>query len=160
MSIHTKLGFTAVSLVVALAGCGAATHGSETVQAQRAAGGKADAADGSGSRLFGCKLDSDCIVIEDDTSCDDGVLVAVNKDHAAEYCGGETAVDCSIPAWSDTRVAQCDFQAHACQMIDPTLIHCGGFIDPSHSCPDGFSCDFHGRVPDVGGSCVATATTN
>ncbi|HEX8954334.1 MAG TPA: hypothetical protein VF945_20915, partial [Polyangia bacterium] len=133
---------------------------SEAVQAQRAAGGKADAANDGGSSLFGCKVDSDCIVIEDDTSCADGVLVAVNKDHADEYCGADAAVDCSIPAWSDTRVAQCDFSAHACQMIDPTQIHCGGFINPNHGCPDGFSCDFHGHVPDVGGSCVATATTN
>ncbi len=148
MSIHHKLGFTAVSLVVALAGCSAASRGGEAVQAER-----------SGSTMLSCAVDSDCVVIEDDTSCADGVLVAVNKDHADDYCGGEGEVDCSIPAASDTRVAQCDFSAHTCQMIDPTLIHCGGFINPSHACPDGFSCDFHGHVPDVGGSCVAAATT-
>lgn len=161
MTIETKLGIAAASLVVTLAGCGSAPQAGQTVQAQRASasgGGKAAAADeDGGATIFGCKVDSDCVAIEDDTSCFDGALVAVNQAYVDDYCGYEDggAVDCSIPAWSDTRVAQCDFSAHTCQMIDPTLIHCGGFINPSHACPDGFHCDFHGRVPDVGGSCVA-----
>jgi len=144
----TKIGF-GMALLLALGGCSTAPASGESVDAVRAR-----------STMFSCKVDSDCVVIEDDTSCDEGVLVAVNKDHADRYCGYENPdVDCSIPAWSDTRVAQCDFSAHKCQMIEPTAIHCGGFINPNHGCPDGFSCDFHGHVPDVGGSCVADATT-
>ena len=58
----------------------------------------------------------------------------------------------------DTRVAQCDFGKHSCQMIDPTQIHCGGFIAPAfrHDCPTDFECNFAGHVPDVGGTCVAS----
>ena len=149
MTTATKLG--CISVLAALAGCSAPTHGADVTQAI--------AGEDGGSTMFSCKVDSDCVVIEDDSSCDDGVLVAVNAAHANDYCGYDNAqVDCSIPAWSDTRVAMCDFTAHTCQMIDPTLIHCGGFINPNHQCPDGYRCDFHGHVPDVGGSCVATTS--
>jgi hypothetical protein len=142
MSTQIKLGWISLLAVVTF-GCGAARRTAETNAAETAG-------------VFGCALDSDCIAIEDDSSCDSGVLVAVNKDRAADYCAAsDGAPDCSIAAAGDTRVAQCDFHAHRCQMIDPTQIHCEGFIFPNHACPTGFFCDFAGRVPDVGGSCVA-----
>lgn len=158
MSNQIKLGIALVSIFTA-AGCGTNSHSASTVQAERG-GGKADSADGSDAALFGCAVDSDCVVIEDDASCADGALVAVNQANADQYCFSGNQADCSIPAAFDTRVAQCDFQAHRCQMIDPTLIHCGGFIAPNHGCPDGFQCDFHGHVPDVGGTCIASTATN
>jgi hypothetical protein len=39
-------------------------------------------------------------------------------------------------------------------MIEPTAIHCGGFIAHTHSCPANFECHYVG-VPDVGGTCIA-----
>ena len=89
--------------------------------------------------------DADCVAIEKAGCCPNGFIVAVNKDEVKAY---ETKYACTTPpaicpmfVVKDTRVAQCDFQAHTCQMIDPTQIHCAGFINPSHACPDGFSCE-------------------
>jgi hypothetical protein len=154
MLTKIKLGLGAISLLLSVGGCGAAPRSNASAKTQAETATSA----GTVSPVFSCKVDSDCVVIEDDSSCIDGVLVAVNQDHADDYCGDDdAAVDCSIPALFDTRVAQCDFTAHACRMIEPTEIHCGGFITPNHGCPDGFRCDFHGHVPDVGGTCVAVA---
>jgi hypothetical protein len=142
MSTQIKFAFVSL-LAVTLLGCGAARRSSETSAAETA------------DPMFACALDADCVAIEDDSACATGVLVAVNKDHAADDGGGDGATDCSIAAADDTRVAQCDFHAHRCQLIAPTQIHCEGFIFPSHQCPTGFACNFAGRVPDVGGTCVA-----
>lgn len=138
-------------LVIALAaGCGTAHRSAETAAAESPAT--------TIDPMFACAADVDCTAIEDDSACDVGVLVAVNVSHADGYCSTNApAPDCSIAAADDTRVAYCDFGAHRCQMIAPTQIHCQGFINPNHACPTGFVCDFHGRVPDVGGTCVAQA---
>ncbi len=110
-----------------------------------------------GKDFFACKVDSDCVAIPLAGCCDNGYKVAVNVNEvdaydAANACTTPNPV-CPLFVINDTRVAQCDFTTHACQMIDPTQIHCGGFINPSHSCPSGYSCKFSG-VPDVGGTCV------
>lgn len=141
MSTPLKLGTIAL---LALVGCGGARPSAETRAAE------------SVDPMFACAVDSDCVAIEDDGSCPGGVLVAVNGSYADRYCAAEApAPDCTIAAAADVRVANCDFAAHRCQLIAPTEIHCGGFIHPNHGCPAGYACDFHGRVPDVGGSCVA-----
>jgi hypothetical protein len=55
---------------------------------------------------------------------------------------------------SETAVPECNFATNHCEMIEPTAIHCGGFIAHTHSCPANFECHYVG-VPDVGGTCIA-----
>lgn len=52
-------------------------------------------------------------------------------------------------------VPECNFATNRCEMIQPTEIHCGGFIAHTHSCPDGYTCHLQVSNPDAGGSCVA-----
>jgi hypothetical protein len=162
MLTNIKLGFGALSVMM-LVGCGAGQvdNGDLTADQDVDSAKEDSARKKSHPEFYTCKDDSDCVAVEKAGCCPNGFLVAVNKNEVKAY---ETKYACTTPPQTcplfvvhDTRVAQCDFQAHACQMIDPTQIHCGGFINPNHSCPDGFSCNFAGHVPDVGGSCVASA---
>ncbi len=156
-----KVGLGAVSLVAILGGCGAAPR-SHVSEKSSSVSGKADGASAV-DPMFACATDSDCVAIEDDSQCPDGVLVAVNVSYADAYCGSSDQQDCSVAAATDTRVAQCDFQAHACHLIAPADIVCGSFIAPplQHQCPAGYQCNLLGRgLPDAGGKCEPATTGN
>jgi hypothetical protein len=122
-------------------------------------------ADGSSAvdpAFAGCATDDDCVAVPQGGCCDNGYLVAVSWCSIDDYyvateCTNDAPI-CSQLYVNDTRVAYCDFPSHTCQMIQPTDIHCGGFINPNHQCPDGFQCKFS-HVPDVGGSCVPVSST-
>ena len=163
MLTKIKLGFGALSVMM-LVGCGAGQvdNGDLTADQDVESAKEDSARKKSHPEFYKCDVDADCVAIEKAGCCPNGFLVAVNKDEVkalrdqvrVHHAAGDLP---ALRRATTTRVAQCDFQAHTCQMIDPTQIRCGGFIDPSHACPDGFSCNFGGRVPDVGGSCVASA---
>ena len=165
MLTNIKLGFGVLSMVLVV-GCGGGQVNSGDLTADQDVGSaKEDSLrKKSHPEFYKCDVDSDCVAIEKAGCCPNGFLVAVNKDEVKAYdtkyaCTNPPAT-CPLFVVKDTRVSQCDFQKHACQMIDPAQIHCGGNIYPNHGCPDGFSCDFHGQVPDVGGTCVASPATN
>jgi hypothetical protein len=164
MLTKIKLGL-GLALAVGLIGCGAGQVGSEQdlTAAQDVDSGKEDSArKGSHPSYYKCEADSDCVAIEKAGCCPNGYLVAVNKDKVKAY---NTTFACTTPPQfcphfvvNDTRVAQCNFGKHQCEMLEPTAIRCEGFIAPplQHHCPTGFECKFAG-VPDVPGTCTATA---
>jgi hypothetical protein len=108
------------------------------------------------SDLYSCAIDADCTAVPAAGCCPNGRQAAVNVNQVAAY---QQANVCPRPTmcpeirFIDKRVPICDFASHSCQMIDPTEIHCGGFIRLRHECPQGFQCHLSG-VPDVGGTCV------
>lgn len=108
--------------------------------------------------ITSCKVDDDCVAVPRGGCCSNGWMEAVNKHHVRAY---ENATKCTVhnmmcPMYMvhDTRVAQCNTGTNKCEMVEPTDIRCGGFTRNPHSCPDGYSCDFAGVVPDVPGKCV------
>jgi hypothetical protein len=111
----------------------------------------------SGSGVLTCAVDNDCIAVAQAGCCDNGYLAAVNKgrtaDYAALYACSQMSPICSLVKVNETRVAQCDFSAGKCQMIQPQDIHCGGFINPNHGCPQNWQCKLDVNA-DLGGSCV------
>ncbi|HEY2744271.1 MAG TPA: hypothetical protein VGL86_06600 [Polyangia bacterium] len=155
-----KLGFGALSVMLMI-GCGGQASSGDLTADQDLSDAKEDSArKQSHPEFYKCATDDDCVAIDQAGCCPNGFLVAVNKKEVKAY---DTKYACTNPPQfcplfvvDDKRVAQCDFSHHQCQMIDPTDIRCGGFIDPSlqHSCPAGFSCQFN-TVPDVPGTCVA-----
>jgi hypothetical protein len=112
-----------------------------------------------GSGVFTCAVDSDCVAVPQAGCCDNGYKAAVSssrtEDYDALYACDQSSPICSHRYVLDTRVAICDFTASTCAMIDPSTIHCGGFINPNHACPDGWTCQLGN--PDVGGTCVKQA---
>ncbi|MGZ3408109.1 MAG: hypothetical protein ACXVAN_16780 [Polyangia bacterium] len=167
MLTKIKLGFSAVSMVVLLAGCGAgAMDNGDLTADQDVDSAKEDSArKKSHPEFYKCDTDADCVAVDKAGCCPNGFLVAVNKNEVKAYddkyaCTTPPAA-CPLFVVHDTRVAQCDFQKHSCQMIDPTQIRCGGFIAPAmqHHCPTGYECHYQG-VPDLPGSCVASSTSN
>ncbi len=166
MSTKIKLGFGALAMVV-MVGCGAGQvdSGDLTAEQDLTSAKEDSACRTSHPEFYQCQTDADCVAVEKAGCCPNGYLVAVNKDEVEAY---DTKYACTTPPAScpmfvvnDTRVAQCDFQAHQCQMIEPTAIRCGGFIAPErqHQCPTGFECNFQGHVPDVPGACQAAPST-
>lgn len=164
MMTQVKMVFGALSVML-LIGC----NGGQ-VQPQSSDVLSADADTASGKEdstrrkahpeLYSCQTDSDCVAVEKAGCCPNGFLVAVNQDEVKSYntiyaCQDESPV-CPLFVVNDTRVAQCDFTTHSCQMIDPAQIRCGGFIAPAmqHHCPTGFDCHYT-NVPDLPGTCVA-----
>jgi hypothetical protein len=113
--------------------------------------------DGKGADFFACNVDSDCVAVPRAGCCNNGYKEAVNKSEVAAYDAANACANphpiCPLYVINDTRVAECNFQSHECEMIDPAAIHCGGFINPSHQCPAGFTCQL-GHIPDAGGTCV------
>jgi hypothetical protein len=61
----------------------------------------------------------------------------------------------AIATRPDYSAAECDASTHACVLVQPADIHCGGFIAPAmqHKCPDGYDCRIAVN-PDLPGSCV------
>jgi hypothetical protein len=168
MLTKIKLGFGALSVAVVLVGCGAGqVQNGDLTSDQDVDSAKEDSArKKSHPELYKCDADADCVAVEKAGCCPNGFLIAVNKDQAQRYetiyaCQSQPTV-CPLFVVHDTRVAQCDFQAHSCKMIAPEDITCGGFIAPSmqHHCPTGYSCNLLARgIPDAGGKCVADGTT-
>lgn len=165
MLTKIKLGLLlAMAVVMATSGCGGAVQASgDRTAVEDVASAKEDSAQKTEHpELYACQTDADCVAVEKAGCCPNGYLVAVNKDevdaYAATYACTARSPICPTYVVQDTRVAQCDFQAHQCRMMAPTDIHCGGFIAPArqHQCPAGYVCQL-GSVPDVGGSCVAAA---
>ena len=160
MSTQIKLGFAILS-VLTIAGCGGQTSTNDLTADQDVESGKEDSARRRAHpELYACATDDDCVAVEKAGCCPNGFLVAVNQGEVKAY---DTTYACQTPPAAcpllvvhDTRVAQCNFGTHQCEMIDPSLIRCGGFIDPSmqHHCPSGWQCDFSGHVPDLPGTCV------
>ena len=167
MLTKIKLGL-GLALVVGLIGCGAGQVGSaqDLTADQDVESGKEDSArKKSHPEFYACQADADCVAIEKAGCCPNGFLVAVNKNEVKAYdnkyaCTTPPAT-CPLFVVHDTRVAQCDYTKHQCQMIDPTQIRCGGFIAPAfqHQCTPGFECHYT-NVPDVPGTCVASKTSN
>ncbi len=166
MLTKIKFGFGALSIAFALVGCGAGQVGNgDLTPAQDVEGAKADSLQKSQHpEFYSCQTDTDCVAVEKAGCCPNGFLVAVNQGEVKAY---DTTFACTNPPAAcplfvvhDTRVAQCDFSTHQCQMIDPTAIRCEGFIDPSmqHHCPTGYECNFAGHVPDVPGTCAPVST--
>ena len=109
--------------------------------------------------ITSCKADDDCVAVPRGGCCSNGWKEAVNKHHIRAY---ENATKCKVqnmmcPMYVvlDKRVAQCNTGTNKCEMVQPEDIRCGGFTMNPHSCPDGYSCDFAGVVPDVPGTCKA-----
>jgi hypothetical protein len=113
--------------------------------------------DGSAPSFDACKVDSDCVAISKGGCCPNGFKVAVNKNEVAAYNAANACANphpiCPLFLINDTRIAECNFATHKCEMIAPGDVHCAGFITPTHSCAAGYSCLFSG-VPDVGGTCT------
>ncbi len=169
MWTQMKLGFGALSVAVLLVGCGAGqVQNGDLTASQDVDGAKEDSArKKSHPELYKCDVDADCVAVEKAGCCPNGYLVAVNKDEVAaydaKYACKDTATICPQFVVHDTRVAQCDFATHACKMIAPEDIICGGFIAPAmqHHCPDGYQCNLLARgVPDAGGKCEQTPAAN
>lgn len=166
MLTKIKLGLGALSVMM-LVGCGGGQVNSGDLSAdQDLASGKEDSARRkSHPELYNCQTDDDCVAVDKAGCCPNGFLVAVNKGevkaYETKYACTDSAPICPLFVVDDTRVAQCDFGTHQCQMIDPTQIRCGGFIAPSrqHQCPTGYDCHYT-NVPDLPGSCVATPEGN
>jgi hypothetical protein len=168
MLTKIKFGMGVLLAVSMLSGCGAgAVQSGDLTADQDVESGKEDAArKKSHPEFYKCDVDADCVAVEKAGCCPNGFLVAVNKDQVKAY---ETKYACTTPPQvcplfvvHDTRVAQCNFEKHACAMIAPEDITCGGFIAPAmqHHCPTGFSCNLLARgVPDAGGKCVADGAT-
>lgn len=111
-----------------------------------------------GSGVFTCKSDVDCVAVAKAGCCNNGYLESVNASeldsYNALYACSDSAPVCSHLFVQDKRIAECSNLSHKCEMIDPSMIQCGGNMVNAHHCPDGWHCDFHGRVPDIAGSCV------
>lgn len=165
MATQIKLGFSALVMVMVVGCGGGQVDAGDLTATQDLESSKEDSArKKSHPEFYKCDVDADCVAIEKAGCCPNGYLVAVNKDQVKAYddkyaCTNPPAA-CPHFIVKDTRVAQCDFAAHRCLMIDPTQIHCGGFIQPTHDCPASFTCDFHGLVPDVGGTCAAAPASS
>jgi hypothetical protein len=161
MLTKIKLGIGALS-VMWMMGCGGQVSGGDLNAADAVSESNLE----SGRKkahpeFYACETDSDCVAIDQASCCPNGYLVAVNncevKAYDKKYACENPPPVCPLFVINDTRVAQCDFTQHQCQMIDPTLIRCGGFIDPSlqHQCPSGFTCQLN-AVADIPGTCVAS----
>jgi hypothetical protein len=157
-----KLGFATLSVMV-LVGCGAQVDNGDLTADQDVDSAKEDSArKKSHPEYYKCDTDSDCVAIEQAGCCPNGFLVAVNATkvdaYNTKYACTNPPQFCPLFVVNDTRVAQCDFTKHQCQMLDPTQIRCGGFTAPVHvhNCPDGFQCNYNGVVPDVPGTCQAS----
>jgi hypothetical protein len=162
MLTKIKLGFGALSVMVMI-GCGGQVSGGDLSAEQDLSDAKEDSARRqSHSEYYQCESDDDCVAVEKAGCCPNGFLVAVNScqvtAYDAKYACDNPGQICPRYIVDDTRVAQCDYTTHQCQMIDPTQIRCGGFIDPSlqHSCPTGFSCQLNSAAADLPGTCVAS----
>jgi hypothetical protein len=107
--------------------------------------------------FFSCTHDGDCVAVPKAGCCHNGYLEAVNVNQVDAYNAANACTDprpiCPLFLIQDKRVARCDFTANKCQLVDPQGARCGGFILNAPTCPDGYQCDFRGRVPDVGGVC-------
>jgi hypothetical protein len=167
MLTKIKLGLGTLVIAAALVGCGGAQlMAGDLTAAEDVESAKEDSARKcTHPDYFKCEVDADCVAIEQPSCCPHGYQVAVNGHEVKAYeekfaCTAPPRV-CPLYVVNDTRVAQCDFTKHQCQMIDPTEIHCGGFIAPprQHQCPTGFACHL-GLIADTGGSCVASSETN
>jgi hypothetical protein len=162
MLTKIKLGLGVVGMAMVLVGCGGQVNGGDVVSAEQdIQSAKEDAlCKSSHPSFYKCDTDADCVAVEQAGCCPNGYQVAVNATKVDAYQTTFACTEkriCPLYVVNDTRVAQCDFAKHQCQMIQPTDIHCGGFIAPArqHQCPTGFTCQLD-KVPDVGGSCVAT----
>lgn len=114
-----------------------------------------------GTGVYTCKLDTDCVAVPKAGCCDNGWLDAVNKDEVVAYdafyaCTNPAPI-CPASKVVDARIAECSNATHKCEMIDPAQIRCGGNVVNAHQCPDGWSCNYMGRVPDVAGVCQQAA---
>jgi hypothetical protein len=149
------LSFCSVaSLSVFAVACGSAPDSSEST---------ATANQDVKRSMYACQVDDDCTAIPALGCCPDGSDVAVNVHKVAAYESSHVCTQqqiCPRHIIVETRVAECDNSTKKCVMIQPTDIHCGGNIRNAHACTSGFSCDFHGHPPDVGGSCAKTCIEN
>jgi hypothetical protein len=106
-----------------------------------------------------CRTDTDCVAVASAECCANGRMEAVNSDDVDAYRRSAGCTDkhviCTMILFIDHRVAECDGNTHACTMVEIDSIACGGLVAVPHACPDGFTCDFAGRQPDVPGKCVA-----
>lgn len=105
-----------------------------------------------------CTVDADCVAVPQGGCCPHGYKAAVNKHHIKAYENGTKCQNpqqiCPMFVVLDQRVAQCDTAAKQCKMVAIDDIACGGFTNNPHKCPDGYSCDLTGSIPDVPGSCT------
>lgn len=107
-----------------LVGCGAGqVQNGDLTANQDVESAKEDSArKKSHPEFYKCDVDADCVAVEKAGCCPNGFLVAVNKDEVkaydAKYACTTPPQTCPLFVVHDTRVAQCDFQAHACKMID------------------------------------------
>ncbi|HEX4458946.1 MAG TPA: hypothetical protein VIA18_13310 [Polyangia bacterium] len=109
----------------------------------------------AGRGIFTCAVDSDCMAVPQASCCPNGTKVAINTSEAeaydVSYACTTTGTICPKYVVDDTRIAQCNAAAHACEMVQPANVVCGGAS--SHVCADGFTC-----APDASGTlshCVA-----
>ena len=147
-SACSAVAFSSLSLFAV--GCGSAPGANEST---------ATANEDVKSSMYACQVDDDCTAIPALGCCPDGSDVAVNKNKVSAYEASHVCTQqqiCPQHIVLETRVAQCDNTTKKCAMIQPGDIHCGGFIRNAHQCTAGYSCDFHGHPPDVGGTCAKT----
>jgi hypothetical protein len=112
----------------------------------------------TGSGVFSCAVDSDCVAVAKAGCCHNGYLDAIGAGQAESYdalyeCAESNPI-CAQFQVVDTRVAICDRAAHHCAMIEPTDISCGG-LAAQHGCPAGFVCQPEGPGADRLGHCAA-----
>ncbi len=112
--------------------------------------------EGKGPDLTSCNKDSDCVAVEAEACCPNGTKIALNKNEVSAYeaenvCQNPPKV-CPLYVILDTRVAECNVTKHACELVKPEDIRCGGFTTNPHQCAKGWTCEAS-SIPDVPGTC-------
>jgi len=113
--------------------------------------------DGAQAYDTSCASDADCVAVDAGGCCPDGSDAAVNASSTGDYAAATACTQppqtCPLHTVHETRVAQCNFDSHQCEMIEPTDIRCGGFTMHPHHCPTGFACKIN-TLPDIPGTCI------
>jgi hypothetical protein len=102
-----------------------------------------------------CSRDSDCTKVERGC-CPLGQYTAV-RSVAEDFYRDALACDPNpicpkIATRPNDDVAQCDVSRHACELVAPRDIECGGRSLNPHACPRGYTCDEPGN--DAPGDCL------
>jgi hypothetical protein len=112
-----------------------------------------------GSGVFTCARDTECVAVPQAGCCHNGWNQAVNQSRVEEYGALYACTDvapvCPTYIVQDKRVAECSNVTHKCEMIDPSQIRCGGFINNAHQCPAGWRCQLT-PPGDIAGHCIPT----
>jgi hypothetical protein len=103
----------------------------------------------------GCQKDVDCVKIQD--GCCGMTWTAVRGDSVQSYLDSlgcpENVICPAVLTRSTDDEAYCDNNTHQCELVDPSLVRCGGHSINMHGCPDGFECVGDALAYDGTGNC-------